>query len=69
MSQVKGFLVTLTIDISEEEADEIAAAITRFRGVASVVPSVTEYADRMARERVGWEWRDKLRDLMREMGR
>lgn len=65
MSRVKGFVVTLEGDASEEYAEEICRALKLLRGVISVVPSVASIDDHINREQVRWELRGKLFEVLK----
>jgi hypothetical protein len=61
---VKGFVVTLEADARIDDAQQIVAAILRFRGVASVTPEILDVTDLMARERIRHEMRVKILDIL-----
>jgi hypothetical protein len=62
--RIKGFIVTLDQDLHEEDAEKVRIAIEMLRHVASATPSVAEFADCMARERVRAELRDQLIEVL-----
>lgn len=62
---IKGVTVTFDHDIHEEDAARIVDAIKMLRGVASVVASTADVDDQMARERVSFEWRQKVICLLK----
>lgn len=55
-----GFVVTLERDIREDDAEATIAAIRQIKGVVSVGPVTSDPAFHAARERVRWEYLDKL---------
>lgn len=59
-NQIKGFIVTLSRDISEERAAKLRDAILFFHDVADVSQCETDYTDHMARQMVRCEIGDKL---------
>ncbi len=69
MSHIKGFVVKLNADITEEQADELVTALSMFRGAVSVKPLGADSDNLAAREWVAWQWSEKLLALIREMER
>jgi len=63
--RVKGFVVTLSEDMREDDAQAIADAIRMVRGVLDVSPSIVDHEDHMNRERIRRELQEKLWDILR----
>jgi cell division protein FtsX len=63
-----GFIVTLSDDIGEDEAEAIAAAIRMVRGVASVKAVDADPGWQLARERLDAEWRGRIVGLLDDEG-
>lgn len=62
-----GYVVTLSDDIREDEAQGIINALTLIKGVVSVQPIAGDYQLVVAKERVRGEYRQKLLDLLKEL--
>ncbi|MFI8792590.1 hypothetical protein [Streptomyces sp. NPDC055105] len=62
-----GYVVTLTDDIREDDAEAIINALRLIKGVASVQPVVGDHQLVIAKERVREEYRAKLTALLREL--
>lgn len=65
--QVKGFIVTLDQDVSQEYAEFVKNAIMALRHVASVDPVPTDYNDHIVEMRVRRESAQKVRELATEI--
>jgi len=60
--RIRGFVVTLTEDITQEQADRIESALRLLPKVASVAKAESDYASQMAEERVRQDiWLQLLR--------
>jgi hypothetical protein len=64
--RLKGFVVTLTHDIREDDAEAIVNAIRMVRGVLDVQPVVSTYEDVMNRTMVRHELEAKILDAIRK---
>lgn len=62
--RIKGFVVSLTEDMHEEDAEHLRKAILMLRNVQAVAPSVSDPDDWMNRERVRAEMGRKLLDVV-----
>jgi hypothetical protein len=59
-----GYIVTLTDDIREDDAEEsVLTALRMVKGVISVEPVVADHAQHIAEERADHRWREALWDL------
>lgn len=58
-----GYLVTLTEDIREDDAEFTLNALKMIRGVRSVRPIISSHALAMAQDRRDRSWQDALRKL------
>lgn len=63
----QGYIVTLTDDFREDDAEAIINAIRMVKGVASVTPIVADYEAHMARARVRSQVADLIRDVVRKI--
>lgn len=63
--RLKGVVVTFDKDIREDDAEAIINAIYMIRNVASVNPLVTNYEDRMARERARQELANEIYEVLK----
>jgi hypothetical protein len=61
-----GYLVTLTEDLRDDDAEEILAALRMVRGVQSVEPVVANIDQRIAQSRADTAWRERLINLIKE---
>jgi hypothetical protein len=57
---LKGFIITLEENLSEDDAQPIFEAIRQLRGVLSVHPNVADTTDLIAYERARHELRTKI---------
>ena len=64
--KIKGFVVTLDVDVSDEYAEHIKNAILMMKNVSSVESSVTNINDHMNRSRIVTEMREKLYKFMQD---
>lgn len=64
--KIKGFVVTLDTDVSEEYAEALQQSIMMMKNVISVEKSVTNHNDHMNRSRVISEMREKFFKFMRD---
>jgi hypothetical protein len=62
-----GYLVILSSDIREDDAEYILNAIRMIKGVADITPITSEPYEGIVWQRVNAEWRTKLRQVMEEM--
>lgn len=62
--RVKGFYVSLEKDIRDDDFQTIMNAVLMVKGVLSVEPSITSADDWMNRERVKFELRKKIFDIL-----
>jgi hypothetical protein len=60
-----GYLVTLTTDIREDDAQEIIAALRMIKGVAGVQPLVSDWQTGVAADRRDHVWAEALYELAR----
>jgi hypothetical protein len=59
-----GYLVVLSEDIREDDAEEsVLAALRMIKGVCAVTPVSADYEQVIARERRDGKWRDALYNL------
>lgn len=63
--RLKALLVVLEQPIREDDAEPLIEAIKQLRGVAEVVPSVSNLDDESNRMMVRSEFRKKLWDVLR----
>lgn len=61
-----GYIVTLENDIREDDAEYITNALLMIKGVLSVRPIVSDVELMVAKDRVDLQWREKLRQLLRD---
>lgn len=61
-----GYVVTLTEDIREDDAERIVLALQMVKGVLSVRPLVKDYTSHIVSERRDTAWREALLVLVRE---
>lgn len=61
----KGFVVTLTDDMRDDDAQHVIDAIKMIKHVANVEPMVSDMADYLARERARRELIDQLWDVLK----
>jgi len=64
-NKVNAFAVVLNDDISEEEAQEVAKAISRLRGVLAVTPNAANLSFQVADMRIKREISERLSDVLR----
>lgn len=63
-----GYLVTLSADIREDDAEDALTALRMVRGVAAVEPVTADpLNDQIARTRRDQYWAESLRAIIREM--
>ena len=62
-----GYVVTLTDDIREDDAEAIINALRLIKGVVSVQPVAGDHQLVIAKERVREEYRAKLIALLRDL--
>ncbi len=62
--RIKGFTVVLDRDYKDEDAEHLKHAIEMIRGVVKVAPSVVDPDDFMNRQKVAWEFREKLIEVV-----
>jgi hypothetical protein len=60
-----GYLVVLTGDIREDDAEATLTALRMIKGVISVTPVIADYGQVIARKRRDSRWQDALRNLAR----
>lgn len=58
--RIKGFVVTMRKDISEEHAEKLRSAILMLDGVSSVEKSVADFNDLMNRDQVRRELGEQI---------
>jgi hypothetical protein len=63
--RLQGVYVAFDVDIREDDAKDIIAAISQIRHVLRVEPSVVDLSDFVARERVRRELTDKLWEILK----
>jgi hypothetical protein len=63
-TRIKGLTVVLERDVREDDCQHLIDAIKMLRGVAQVVPLVTDASDYVNRERVRVELAEKLMDVL-----
>ena len=63
--RLKGCIVVFDADYRDDDAESILEAIGMVKGVQSVTPEVSNSQDWMARERIKFELRDKLFEVLR----
>lgn len=61
-----GYLVTLTDDFREDDAEQIINALRMIKCVKSVAPIPADHQLHIAQERVDTKWREALRRLSRD---
>lgn len=59
-----GYVVTLSEDIREDDAEAIINAIRMVKGVINVRPIVSNVELMIAEDRTDQEWREKIRQLL-----
>lgn len=59
-----GYVVTLSEDIREDDAETIINAIRMVKGVINVRPIVSNVELMIAEDRTDQEWREKIRQLL-----
>lgn len=62
-----GYIVTLSHDVCEDDAEHILTALRMISGVVSVKPVTADIGQIMARERVHAEVREKVLALFKEL--
>lgn len=62
--KIRGYTVALERDLSKEDAEALAAAIRRFKGVLKVAPIETTAEDWIAEERVRHELGEGLWNVL-----
>lgn len=62
--RIKGFYVSLTHDIRDDDCEPILDAVKMIKGVAAVKPMVSGHEDWMARQHVKEELRGKVYELL-----
>lgn len=62
--RVKGLIVTLEHDIRIDDIEAIEHAINMIKGVISVTPNVTSSDDHINRERIRYEYKNKLYNFL-----
>lgn len=62
-----GYVVTLTDDIREDDAEAIINALRLIKGVASVQPVAGDHQLVIAKERVREEYRAKVMAFLRDL--
>lgn len=65
--RLKGVWVAFDHDIRTDDAEATIAAIRQIRHVSDVTPEVSDHTDWMARDRVKWEFNDKILAALREI--
>ena len=63
-ARIKGLVVTLGEDVREDEIESVVAAIRMVRGVASTDTRIVDHDDHMNRERIKYELRQKLWEVL-----
>jgi hypothetical protein len=61
-----GYVVTLSEDVREDDAEAIINAIRMIRGVVDVAPVLGGVDMQIAEARVNGRWRDRIAGLLRE---
>lgn len=61
---LKGFIVTLTTDMREDDAEQIRFALSMVKGVLTVDPVMADSGDWMARQRIKAELRQALLEAL-----
>ena len=62
-----GYVVTLTNDLNDEDAQQVLDALRMIRGVLSVEPVAADFSVHIGTERARSEIRGKLLDLARNL--
>lgn len=61
-----GYVITLANDIREDDAEHIINALRMIKGVINVQPIVSSVELMLAKDRVDYQWREKLHQLLRD---
>ncbi len=64
-SRVKGFIVTLAVDVREDDAEAIVTALGMVRGVVNVTSVGVDVDDHMNRQRIRIELERRLYEVLR----
>jgi len=64
-NRIKGFTVTLSQDIKDEDFESIKIALSLIKNVIHIEPSIVNVDDHFNRERVLFDLRNKLYDLIK----
>lgn len=61
-----GYLITLTSNVREDDAETILSALRLIRGVADVQPVISNLDQQIGQVRADGEWRERLYRFLSE---